>query len=244
MGNFRRRRYRRSCAGMRIPACAPWPSCTPAIGTMRGWERLEYSVRTGKTALDEVYGKPLWEHFKETPAEAEVFNDAMTALSTIDSPAVAEAYPFDGIGSVVDVAGGHGLLLATILARNPNLKGTLFDAPHVIAGAKDGPLQPFLSRCTLVAATCSYSVPPGADAYMMKHIIHDWPDEHVRQTAETVPPGSGPRRHGCWSWTASSSPATISRPPSSSIYRCCCSPAAWSAPKSSSATSSRPPAGA
>ncbi len=95
----------------------------------------------------------------------------------IDSPAVADAYSFEGIGSVVDVAGGHGLLLATILSRNPDLKGTLLDAPHVVDGAKDGPLQPFLSRCTLVAGDMFESVPPGADAYMMKHIIHDWPDE-------------------------------------------------------------------
>jgi O-methyltransferase domain/Dimerisation domain len=144
---------------------------------MRGWGRLEYSVRTGKTALDEVYGKPLWEHFKDTPADAQIFNDAMTSLSMMDSPAVAEAYSFEGVGSVVDVAGGHGLLLATVLGRNPKLKGTLFDAPHVVAGAKDGPLKPFLSRCTLVGGDMFASVPAGADAYMMKHIIHDWPDQ-------------------------------------------------------------------
>jgi hypothetical protein len=144
---------------------------------VRGWERLAYCVRTGKTALDEVYGKPLFEHFKENPAEAQVFNDAMTALSMIDSPAVAEAYSFDGIGSIVDVAGGHGLLLATILARNPHLKGTLYDAPHVIEGAKTGPLQPLMARCTLASGDMFSSVPAGADAYIMKHIIHDWPDE-------------------------------------------------------------------
>lgn len=144
---------------------------------VRGWERLAYCVRTGKTALDEVYGKPLWEHFKENPAEAQVFNDAMTALSMIDSPAVAEAYSFDGIGSIVDVAGGHGLLLATILARNPKLKGTLFDAPHVIEGARNGPLKPVMARCTLVSGDMFASLPAGADAYIMKHIIHDWTDE-------------------------------------------------------------------
>lgn len=144
---------------------------------MRGWERLEYSVRTGKTALDEVLGMPVFEHFKQNPAEAQVFNDAMTDMSMIDSPAVAAAYSFEGIGSVVDVAGGHGLLLATILGRNPNLKGTLVDAPHVIAGAREGPLKLFLSRCTLVGGDMFASVPAGADAYMMKHIIHDWPDD-------------------------------------------------------------------
>ncbi len=144
---------------------------------VRGWERLADCVRTGKTALDEVYGKPLWEHFKENPAEAQVFNDAMTALSMIDSPAVADAYSFDAIGSIVDVAGGHGLLLATILSRNPHLKGTLYDAPHVIEGARNGPLKPLLARCTLASGDMFASVPAGADAYIMKHIIHDWADE-------------------------------------------------------------------
>jgi copper chaperone CopZ len=144
---------------------------------VRGWERLAYCVRTGKTALDEVYGKPLFEHFKENPAEAQVFNDAMTAFSMIDSPAVAEAYSFGGIGSIVDVAGGHGLLLATILARNPHLQGTLYDEPHVIEGAKSGPLKSLMARCTLASGDMFSSVPAGADAYIMKHIIHDWQDE-------------------------------------------------------------------
>jgi hypothetical protein len=142
-----------------------------------GWSRLEHSVRTGKTALDEVLGKPVFQYFQENPAEAKIFNDAMTNISTLDSPAVAAAYSFEGIGSVVDVAGGHGLLLATVLGRNPHLKGTLLDAPHVVEGAKEGPLKPYLSRCTLVGGDMFSSVPPGADAYMMKHIIHDWPDE-------------------------------------------------------------------
>jgi O-methyltransferase domain/Dimerisation domain len=144
---------------------------------MRGWTRLEYSVRTGKTALDEVYGMSMFEHFAQTPADAQIFNDAMTNISMMDAPAVAATYSFEGIGSVVDVAGGHGLLLATILGRNPNLKGTLFDAPHVVEGAKEGPLKPFLSRCTLAGGDMFASVPAGADAYMMKHIIHDWPDD-------------------------------------------------------------------
>ena len=143
----------------------------------RGWQRLEYSVRTGKTALDEVLGTPVFEFFRDNPAEAQFFNDGMTSLSTIDSPAVAEAYSFEGVNSLVDVGGGHGLLLATILARNPLLKGTLFDAPHVVAGAKEGPLKPFLDRCTFAGGDMFASVPAGADAYIMKHIIHDWPEE-------------------------------------------------------------------
>jgi copper chaperone CopZ len=143
----------------------------------RGWSRLEYCVRTGKQALDQVYGAHVFEYFKQNPEEAQIFNDTMTALSMIDGPAVAEAYSFDSIHSIVDVAGGHGLLLATILARNPHLKGTLYEVPHVLDGCRNGPLTPVMERCTLASGDMFSSVPAGADAYIMKHIIHDWPDE-------------------------------------------------------------------
>jgi hypothetical protein len=142
-----------------------------------GWSRLEHCVRTGERALDEIHGMPLWEYFEKHPEEAKIFNDAMTGLSMIDGPAVAEAYSFDGIGLIVDVGGGHGALLATILAGTPKLKGILYDMPHVVAGAKDGPLKQLMGRCTLAGGDMFSSVPSGADAYIMKHIIHDWPDE-------------------------------------------------------------------
>jgi O-methyltransferase/methyltransferase family protein len=143
----------------------------------RGWSRLEYCVRTGKQALDQIYGAPIFEFLKQNPVEAQIFNDAMTELSMIDGPAVAEAYNFDGIRSIVDVGGGHGLLLATILKRNTHLRGTLYEMPHVIAGAANGPLKPVMERCTLASGDMFSSVPAGADAYIMKHIIHDWPDD-------------------------------------------------------------------
>src|SRR5271154_1125805 len=85
----------------------------------RGWSHLEYCVRTGKQALEKIYGAHAFEYLKQNPAEGQIFNDAMTQFSMIDSPAVADAYNFDGIHSIVDVSGGHGLLLATILKRNP-----------------------------------------------------------------------------------------------------------------------------
>jgi hypothetical protein len=143
----------------------------------RGWSRLDYCVKTGKQALDQIYGMHVFEFMKQNPEEAQIFNDAMTALSTIDSPAVAEAYNFDGIRSIVDVGGGHGLLLATILKRNPLLRGTLYEVPHVVEGAANGPLKPVMDRCNLASGDMFSSVPAGADAYIMKHIMHDWPDD-------------------------------------------------------------------
>ena len=143
----------------------------------RGWAKLDYCVKTGKQALDEIYGAPLFQYLPQHPEEAKIFNQAMSDLSTLDSPAVADAYSFGEFHSIVDVAGGHGLLLATIMGRNPHLKGTLYEVPHVLEGAKNGPLKPMMERCTLSSGDMFSSVPAGADGYIMKHIIHDWPDD-------------------------------------------------------------------
>jgi hypothetical protein len=143
----------------------------------RGWSDLEYCVRTGKQALEHIYGMHVFEFFKQHPEEARVFDDTMTELSTIDRPAVADAYAFDGIRSIVDVGGGHGFLLATILARHPEIRGTLYDAVHVVEGARNGPLKPMTERCTFATGDMFSSIPGNADAYIMKHIIHDWPDD-------------------------------------------------------------------
>jgi hypothetical protein len=143
----------------------------------QGWSHLEYCVRTGKQALDRIYGMPVFEFLKQHPEEARIFDETMTGLSTIDGPAVTDAYAFDGIRSIVDVGGGHGFLLATILSRNPQMRGTLYDAPHVIEGARNGPLKSLTERCTFTSGDMFSSMPAGADAYIMKHIIHDWPDD-------------------------------------------------------------------
>jgi hypothetical protein len=158
----------------------------------RGWSHLEYCVRTGKQALDNIYGAHIFDFLRQNPLEGQIFHDAMTEISMIDSPAVAEAYNFDGIRSIADVGGGHGLLLATILNRNPNLRGTLYEMPHVLEGAKNGPLKPVLDRCTLASGDMFSSVPEGVDAYIMEHIIHDWPDERCLQILKACRKGVNP----------------------------------------------------
>jgi hypothetical protein len=158
----------------------------------RGWSHLEYCVRTGKQAMEQIYGAPIFEFLKQHPDEAQIFNRAMTELSMIDAPAVAEAYNFDGIRTLVDIAGGHGLLLATILQRHPHLQGTLYEMPHVLEGARGGPLKPVMERCTLASGDMFSSVPAGADAYIMKHIIHDWPDDRCVQLLKACRKGVNP----------------------------------------------------
>src|SRR4051812_30162040 len=95
---------------------------------IHGWSKLAETVRTGERAVDKAYG-PIFEYFGTHAEEAARFNGAMTDLSSLDAPAVAEAYDFSGIKSLTDVAGGHGLLLATILQKNAGMKGTLYDLP-------------------------------------------------------------------------------------------------------------------
>jgi hypothetical protein len=141
------------------------------------WSQIEYGIRTGKPSVDKVYGMPIFEYMAKHPEEAAIFNGAMTSISAIDSPAVAAAYDFSGFGSLVDVGGGHGLLLATILAKTPGLNGILYDLDFVVAGAPEGPLAPYMDRCSLASGDMFATVPAGADAYIMKHIIHDWDDE-------------------------------------------------------------------
>jgi O-methyltransferase domain/Dimerisation domain len=142
-----------------------------------GWSNLAYCVKSGKQALEKTYGMPIFEYFTQNKEEGELFNRAMSDLSSIDAPAIAAGYSFEHIQSIVDVGGGHGLLLATILQRNPHMRGILYDLEHVIEGAKTGPLQPVLDRCTLASGDMFASVPHGVDAYIMKHILHDWPDD-------------------------------------------------------------------
>jgi O-methyltransferase domain/Dimerisation domain len=158
----------------------------------RGWSHLEYCIRTGKQAPEQIYGMPVFEFMQQHPEEGRIFNDAMTALSMIDSPAVADVYNFEGIHSIVDVGGGHGLLLATILQRNPHMKGTLYDLSHVVEGAPSGPLKPVMERCTLASGDMFASVPAGADAYIMKHIIHDWPDDPCIKILQACRKGVNP----------------------------------------------------
>jgi biotin operon repressor len=150
--------------------------------TWRPWGELRHSIRTGEPAFDHVCAMPIFEYFAKTPEAAAVFDAAMTSISTFESKAVVAAYDFSGIGTLVDVAGGHGLLITTILKANRRMGGILFDLPHVTAGAP-ALLQSrgVADRCQIVSGDFFASVPDGGDAYIMKHIIHDWDDERAIQ---------------------------------------------------------------
>ncbi len=150
------------------------------------WGELRHSVRTGEPAFDHVFGVPIFEYLGKTPEASAVFDGAMTSLSTFESTAVVNAYDFSGIGTIVDVAGGRGFLIAAVLKANRKTRGILFDLPHVTGGAAELLRERGVAdRCEIVSGDFFTSVPSGADAYIMKHIIHDWDDERATQILRT-----------------------------------------------------------
>lgn len=142
------------------------------------WDNLDYSLRTGETGFEKHYGKGLFEHIRETPGLPEMFSETMVGIHGLEPPAVAQAYDFSGIGSLVDVGGASGNMLGHIVSRHPGVRGVLYDLPHVVL---DGPalLQGFgvADRVSIESGSFFESVPAGHDAYLMSHIIHDWDEE-------------------------------------------------------------------
>ena len=141
------------------------------------WGQTLYSVKTGEAAWNRVHGKTVFPYFKTNSKAAEIFDRAMSSFSTLARKAVANAYDFSSLNVLVDIAGGHGKLLTGILEATPDLRGVLFDLPHVIGRAKESEeVKKLSARLDLKEGDFFESVPAGADGYILKHIIHDWKD--------------------------------------------------------------------
>jgi len=153
----------------------------------RVWNNMLYSAKTGKPAWGYVHGAEVFDYFAANPDAAEVFNGAMTDMSMSIAPLIVEAYDFAAFTRLVDIAGGHGYMLAQALKSAPGLEGVLFDVPAVIEGAaalleNEG----VAGRVERVGGDFFAAVPAGADAYMMKHIIHDWDDERATKILSNI----------------------------------------------------------
>jgi hypothetical protein len=146
--------------------------------SIRAYAHMTDCIRTGGDGVTIAYGKPIFELFAEQPAQAETFQKAMTGNSVVAAQSILGAYDFAGIKRLADVGGGHGLLLASILRRYPDMQGVLFDLPEVVASVPQERLEALRGRFRIEAGSFFERVPPGCNAYMMKHIIHDWSDEH------------------------------------------------------------------
>ncbi len=146
----------------------------------RSWGDLLYSVRSGKPAFNHVHGGALFDYLAVHPAERDVFDAVMVDITRNLSNAVAASYGFSAFKHIVDVGGGHGALLKAILRGNPGARGTLFDLPEVVQGAKENAVEEgFADRLEIVAGDVFASVPRGGDAYILSRVIHDWDDDRA-----------------------------------------------------------------
>ena len=140
------------------------------------WGALSHTVATGETAFDHVFGQNTWDWFAAHPTAGALFNAFQTEGTLASTEDVLGAYDFGRYLLVADVGGGEGMLLSAILARHPNARGMLFDLPHVIADARRRVPDDVAARVEFVAGDFFRAVPHGADLYVLKFIIHDWPD--------------------------------------------------------------------
>ena len=143
------------------------------------WQKLFEGVQTDDVPFVKAHGMSVFEYLEKHPDDLASFHDSATGLT---NPAIAAAYKFSRFRTLVDIGGAHGALLATILKANQKLNGVLFDQPSVIAGARKSrhvTAKGIAERCTLESGSFFESVPKGADAYIMKYILHDWDDERA-----------------------------------------------------------------
>lgn len=176
----------------------------------RCWGELEYSICTGKTAFDKIFGQPIFDYLSQHPEQARIFDAAMSGIHGAETQVMLEAYNFHGVHTLVDIGGGNGSVLCATLHRYPQMRGVLYDLPGVIDRAQRNIAEAGLAaRCQAVGGSFFESVPAGGDAYMMRHIIHDWTDEqsltilrHCRAVMgptsrllvieSVIPPGNNP----------------------------------------------------
>jgi C-methyltransferase len=151
------------------------------------WTLMEDAIRSGNSVVPAMHGKGSFDYFAEQPELAELFNQTMTSISELTTGAVVAGYDFSAHRTIVDVGGGQGQLLAAIVAATPSSHGVLYDLPWVVAGAPNVLRANDVSdRVCIAEGSFFESVPSGGDAYILKNIIHDWPDEKAVQILRNV----------------------------------------------------------
>jgi hypothetical protein len=172
------------------------------------WGDLLGSVRTGRPAFEALHGRRFFEFLGENPDQARTFDDAMSAFNDRKTTAMLEAYDFSGVSVLADVGGGNGSTLASTLRRHPEMRGILFDLPGVV-GRAEIRAAGLADRCRVIGGSFLDGVPDGADAYLLRHIVHNWDDERAVSILRNVrgvmgrgarllvverviPPGNGP----------------------------------------------------
>ncbi|OQO94692.1 hypothetical protein B1813_00885 [Saccharomonospora piscinae] len=162
--------------------------------TWRSWGRLEHSVRTGDPAWDQVNGISHFDFLAQHPEHAETFNSAMAEYTKAATPGIVERYDFSRFSTLADIGGGDGTLLAAILKSAPAMRGTLFDLPAGIEGARRTLENAGVAdRADIVSGDFFSSIPAGPEACVLKSVLHDWDDrkcvEILRRCREAMPGG-------------------------------------------------------
>src|SRR5215210_5232071 len=164
----------------------------------RAWGDLPHAVRTGQSAFEHLYGVTNFEYWAQHPEAEAIFDDAMTSRGAAQNAAVVAAYDFAGVGTLVDVGGGHGSLLAAVLQAHPAMRGVLVERPEVVAGARAYLEQAGVQeRCEVVAEDFFASVVSGGDAYVLKSVVHDWDDARAVAILSSRRGTSRPSQ-SCW----------------------------------------------
>jgi hypothetical protein len=143
-----------------------------------GWEGLDHAVRTGEPGFNKVFGQAVFDYVMAHPDVGPILDAGMTSIHGYETGAMLEAYDFSGVRVLADIGGGNGSLLKGVLQRYPTMRGILFDLGHVVARASAALQQAGLAdRCRVAEGSFFDGVPAGADAYVFRHIIHDWTDD-------------------------------------------------------------------
>jgi hypothetical protein len=176
-GRCRNNRLSEALRGNRGSAVRDFCEYFASRSNCDAWTDFSRTLETGKGAFPRVHGMSVWQWFDEHPDERETFARAMMGMTVRDAPTVAELYPFKEVRRICDVGGGRGTLISELLVRHPHLSGVLCDGPGVIASARQLlERRGVLHRVELVPGSFFEKVPPGADAYLLKHVLHDWDD--------------------------------------------------------------------
>jgi hypothetical protein len=144
------------------------------------WGCLLESIRTGRSSFETMHGRPFFDSLADDPTQAQIFDDAMTARNDRKTKAMLETYDFTGVRVLADIGGGNGSALVTVLKQYPEMQGILFDRPGVVERARAGIEREGLAgRCQIVAGDFLELIPAGADACLLRHILHNWDDDHA-----------------------------------------------------------------
>ncbi len=176
---------------------AAWARWLGSPENREHWSHLSESLRHGECIACEARGQSLFEFLAGQPELQDIFNQAMTGVSEISIAPLVAAYDFTPYGTIVDVGGGRGRLLAAMLTAAPHARGVLFDQPHVVAEAPaELRKHRVLDRVRIAEGSFfDDDIPAGGDAYVLKNVIHDWPDEEAVRILSNVRASADAGKH-------------------------------------------------